>query len=135
MPRLFINAWLRAVESELIKRKILGRRPQELTIVFMSSGPAKKLNLQFRNKNYATDVLSFDGGVPGVLGELVICPEVVKRQSIEHSLSFQQELGYMLLHGVLHLLGFDHERSKKEARLMFELQDDIFDKLCRKFWN
>ena len=96
---------------------------------------AKKVNFTFRQKNYATDVLSFEGDDQNILGELIICPEVVLRQAREHRLSFREELGYMILHGVLHLLGFDHEKSETEAKRMFALQDRIFDKLCRKFWK
>lgn len=135
MPRTFILQWLNQIVSELKKKKVMQNSQQELTIVFLAKGPAKKMNSEFRKRDYATDVLSFEGGQPGVLGELVICPDVVKKQALEHGLSFREELGYMLLHGVLHLLGFDHEKSQKEAQVMFNLQDDVFDKLCRKFWN
>jgi probable rRNA maturation factor len=94
----------------------------------------KKLNQQFRGRDYATDVLSFegqglsdDGGA--VLGELVLCMPVIKRQAKEHGLSLNEELGYMVLHGILHLLGFDHERTRAEAARMFKVQDEIFAKL------
>ena len=87
------------------------------------------LNLQFRKKNYATDVLSFESADPECLGELVLCPEVLKRQAGEHKLSFKMELTYMFIHGVLHLLGYDHEQGEKQAQAMFELQDRFFERL------
>ena len=52
----------------------------ELSIVFLDSAPAKKMNFQYRQKNYATDVLSFDGDFIEGMGELILCPEVLKKQ-------------------------------------------------------
>lgn len=134
MPKTFIQKWIRLLSLGLTKRQIDFENSQELTIVFMDLQEAKALNLQFRKKNYATDILSFSGQGEN-LGELVICPQVIKRQAEEHGLTFREELGYMLVHGVLHLLGYDHEKSKIEAKRMFALQDEIFDYLCRKFWK
>lgn len=134
VPRKFVQQWVGDVAAELRKRKILSAKQisQELTLVFLDKKPAQKINFEFRGKDYATDVLSFDSMDPSSFGELVLCPEVLKRQSKEHGLTYQQELGYMLLHGILHLLGYDHELGEKEATEMFGLQDDIFEKLLKK---
>lgn len=104
-----------------------------LTVVFLDPTQARQLNRKYRNKDYATDVLSFNSDVPGELGELVLCPQVLRRQAKEHGLSFRAELAYMLIHGVLHLQGLDHEKSKAEAAKMFKIQDQLFDRLCSKF--
>ncbi|MEK6554922.1 MAG: rRNA maturation RNase YbeY [Bdellovibrionota bacterium] len=140
-PRKFLVKWVSAVSRALVKHKILSasqkkllRLKPELVIVFVSSAQMKKINKQFRGKEYATDVLSFTGEglsdekAPS-LGELVLCAPVIKRQAREHGLAFEEELGYMVLHGMLHLLGFDHELSKAEAARMFKIQDEIFEKL------
>ena len=66
------------------------------------------------------------------LGDLVICLDVIKRQAKEHGLTVQEELGYMVLHGFLHLLGYDHEANVRDAKKMFTLQDDLFEKLLKK---
>jgi probable rRNA maturation factor len=131
MPKKFVTQWTHQIETELQKRKILkkNKNPIDLTIVFLDPPRAKKLNFEFRKKSYATDVLSFQGLDKTTLGDLVICPQVIKKQSKEHQLSFQNELGYMILHGILHLLGYDHEKSKKEAQIMFKIQDSVFEKL------
>lgn len=140
-PRKFLVKWVSAVSRALVKHKILSasqkkliRGEPELVIVFVSSAQMKKINKQFRGKEYATDVLSFESeGLSHEkalsLGELVLCMPVIKRQAREHGLSFKEELGYMVLHGMLHLLGFDHELSKAEALRMFKIQDEIFEKL------
>ena len=134
IPRKFLTTWGELLSKELIKRKIVSKKFNdiELTLVFLDLKPAKKINKEFRNKDYATDVLSFETMAPESLGELVLCPEVLKKQSKEHGLTFQMELGYMVLHGVLHLLGYDHEIGEAEAREMFELQDDLFEVLLKK---
>ena len=102
---------------------------QELIVAFVSAPEARQLNKRFRQRDYPTDVLSFESTEPGVLGELVICPKVISRQAREHGLLVREELGYMILHGFLHLLGFEHERSSRQAKRMFELQDRVFEKL------
>ncbi len=134
VPRKFINQWLSQVVSELKRRRVwkAPKEAQEITLVFLDKKAAKKLNHEFRGKDYATDVLSFDSVEPGSLGELIMCPEVLKRQAKEHKLTYQQELGYMLLHGVLHLLGYDHETSPEDERKMFSIQDAVFEKLLQK---
>ncbi len=133
VPRKFIEEWMKALAKELKKRKVISveKAKRELTMVFLDKKPAQKINKEFRGKDYATDVLSFDSMDPSSFGELVLCPEVLKRQAKEHGLTFQKELGYMLLHGVLHLLGYDHETGDKDAKEMFELQDAVFEKLLQ----
>lgn len=131
MPRAFLKKWAKTCALELKKRKIWPkvRGSLELTIVFMDPVPAKKLNQQYRDKNYATDVLSFSTGEG--LGELVMCPQVLEKQAKEHGLSFQEETAYMVIHGILHLLGFDHERSKAGAHRMYGIQDQIFARFLK----
>lgn len=129
MPRAKLEAWVRALEKNLRRRKVLKLKAVALTVVFLDPKPAQALNKQYRGRNYPTDVLSFsseDG-----LGDLVLCPAVLQKQAHEHDLSFFEETGYMVIHGVLHLLGFDHEKTKKEAEKMFRLQDDIFEDLLK----
>src|SRR3989344_7852845 len=110
-PRKFIDTWCAQIQKEFLKREVFTKAQAtcELTVVFLNPKEAKKTNKRFRGKDYATDVLSFDGMSPEHLGDLVMCPQVLKKQAKEHGLSFQEELGYMLLHGILHLLGYDHE--------------------------
>ena len=131
MPKKWIELWLLELAKQLKKEKV-PLKLHELTLVFLDSRQAKKLNNQFRDKDYATDILSFEGDGEK-LGELILCPSVLKRQATEHGHSFRAELGYMLIHGVLHLLGYEHEGSKAQARKMFALQDQVFDRMRSKF--
>lgn len=133
MPREWIHQWTNRLQRELGPGyRWLSR--SEMAIVFLNVPAAKKMNQQFRKRKYATDILSFQSEDPATnLGELVLCPQVLKRQAREHGHSFRAELGYMLIHGVLHLLGYEHEgrtqKARQRARKMFELQDQIFDSL------
>lgn len=126
ISKKFVVNWLMDVVRHLpvrLQKRVAGK---SLNIIFLDQAKAKKLNLAFRKKDYATDILSFEPLDIDELGELVICPQVIKRQAKEHQLSQNEELGYMLIHGCLHLLGYDHEQSVLEAKKMFRLQDKIF---------
>src|SRR5690606_19697534 len=120
--------WVALVYKNLKKQKIL-KKEKDLVVVFVTEAKMKQLNFQFRKKNKPTDILSFDPIEDNVLGELVLCLPVLKRQAKEHELSLNHEIGYMLIHGILHLLGYDHETNSKDAKIMFDIQDTLFDSL------
>jgi probable rRNA maturation factor len=96
----------------------------------------KTLNKSFRGKNSATDVLSF---IPldicktqnGFLGDIIISVDTAKKNAKEQEVTFKEELLRLSVHGVLHLLGYDHEfnAKKKDADKMFDLQEKIINKL------
>jgi probable rRNA maturation factor len=103
-----------------------------LSIIFVSSRESKALNFKYRKKNYPTDVLSFnETESKRGLGELVLCPVILGRQAKELKHSFKTEIDYMLIHGFLHLLGFEHEKSRREELKMLRLQDKLFFKLSK----
>ena len=82
----------------------------------------RALNRQYRRNDRATDVLSFPSGAPGQLGDIVIAAGVARRQARRAGHSLRTELRVLALHGLLHLLGYDHERdagqmARLEARL------------------
>lgn len=132
VPRAFTQATIESFYKSLRRRKVKGLRSElELVVVYVGEEQAKQLNDNYRDKAYATDVLSFEGVEPGSLGELVLCLEVVRRQAKEHGLSVKEELSYLLLHGLLHLLGYDHEQGEAEEKRMFTLQDSVWE----AFWK
>ena len=95
------------------------------TIVFVSDAAIKKLNRQFRGKNSATDVLSFpmrpesfEAGTQSNLGEVVISVARAARQAKENGLTFKNEVEQLILHGLLHLNGYDHETDDGEMNRM-----------------
>ena len=129
VPRKFLERWGVRMARLAARRGLKGFEKKELVIAFVGLEEARGLNREFRRRDYATDVLSFESVDPDGLGELVICPQVIARQAREHGLLVREELGYMVLHGFLHLLGHDHEKSKRAAQRMFALQDGIFDEM------
>ena len=100
---------------------IVCRYSQELSILMCGKTRMQELNKQFRNVDRPTDVLSFpyeDNLGDGVLlGDIAICIPVIHDQSSEYGHPFDMELKMMMAHGLLHLLGYDHE-SDEEARIM-----------------
>ena len=99
----------------------------ELTVVFVGTDQIQQLNKEFRGKDSPTDILSFAPVEEKSLGELIVCVEIIEKQAVEHDLSLVQEYCYMLIHGVLHLLGYDHEKDDTEAERMYLLQDNLFN--------
>ncbi|MCB0317268.1 MAG: rRNA maturation RNase YbeY [Bdellovibrionales bacterium] len=108
----------------------------EVSIVFTDDLEIQKLNLTYRSKDYPTDVLSFSQieGSNSVnatsLGDIIISLETAKKQAPEFENDFNSEIKRLLVHGLLHLLGYDHENvSIEQANKMFELEKFLFDKL------
>jgi len=94
----------------------------DLCVALVSDRRMRALNRQFRGKDYATDVLSFPSEDRGFMGDIVIALGVAARQAREAGHSIQTELKVLALHGLLHLLGYDHEgdggkMARVEARL------------------
>ena len=89
-----------------------------VTVAIVSDARVRALNRQYRRKDKATDVLSFPSGERGYLGDVVIAAGVAARQAREAGHTLATELRVLALHGLLHLLGYDHERDDgRMARL------------------
>ena len=126
------------VMQKMAQIKKIGPKSHTWSVEVEIIGEAKMthLNTQYRKKKRPTDVLSFMAPEPfysqGVLGELVICLPVLKRQAKQRELSPEMELDILLTHGVLHLLGFDHEKTKKAAKEMAQLEVKVLKKIALK---
>lgn len=119
------------VDCDDLQRKILhileqfDSQSRELSILLVDDAAIQELNRKFRKVDRPTDVLSFSQQEgesnplnPHLLGDVVVSVETARRQASEHQLSLDEELTLLLIHGILHLLGFDHERSDEEAEEM-----------------
>lgn len=127
-----LYCWIKRLIQQLQSRSVRNKyrlNKKELVFVFLNSSDMRRINFKYRKKNKSTDVLSFISEDPRSLGELLICTDVIRKQAREHGVSFKEELFLMIVHGVLHLLGYDHELSKKEEKLMFSIQTKIFERL------
>lgn len=95
----------------------------ELSVVFTSDIHVQILNHEYRGKDKPTNVLSFPQDMP-MLGDIVLAYETIERESVEQKKSFEDHLTHLLVHGALHLLGYDHE-DDKEAEEMEALEIEI----------
>ena len=102
-----VVSWLESLASET-------EGASELVIRVVDANESQELNKTFRGKDYPTNVLSFPADIqlpegPTILGDIAICLPVVKREADEQSKRFDQHFAHMVVHGCLHLLGYDHE--------------------------
>ena len=112
----------------------------EVSVTFMDDESIRTINRDYRDKDRATDVISFaleetvEGeirvsspeGMPRLLGDILISTETADRQAGEYGHSREREIGFLALHGFLHLLGYDHMNEEDERR-MFGRQDEILE--------
>ena len=104
------TVWVRAAAKEAFAKG-------EVAIQLANDAEVQVLNAQFRGKDKPTNVLSFPDGEDGRLGDIILAYETIAREAGEQGKSFKHHLQHLVIHGVLHLQGYDHEKPK-EARLM-----------------
>lgn len=112
---------------------LLNQQDAELSILFVGEKKMTELNSSYRGINKSTDVLSFEAGIPvetgdcgNVLGDIVISIPKAEAQAVEYGTGFHDELYRLLIHGTLHLIGYDHELSAADARKMTKKEQEIF---------
>ena len=108
--------------SRWLRRVAPARASGHITVALVPDARIQELNRTFRGKDAATDVLSFPADEPGALGDVVIARGVARRQAREAGHGLDTEIRVLALHGLLHLLGYDHEHdggrmARLEARL------------------
>ncbi|MGL5254704.1 MAG: rRNA maturation RNase YbeY [Brevinema sp.] len=106
----------------------------ECSFLFCDDTFIHNLNLTYREKDYPTDVLSFsqDEGEEmdfetKILGDVIISMDRAAAQAQEYDISNEEELARLVTHGLLHLLGYDHERGEEDEKEMLALQDELMD--------
>ena len=112
----------------------------EVSITFVTNEAIHEINRQYRDKDQPTDVISFaleemgddevqiigGEGMPRVLGDIIISTDRTREQATEYGHTFERELGFLAVHGFLHLLGYDHMNAEDEKE-MFGKQDEILE--------
>ncbi|MDE5584641.1 MAG: rRNA maturation RNase YbeY [Ruminococcus sp.] len=113
----------------------------EVSVSFVSNSEIKELNKVYRNKDSVTDVLSFpmtsEDGTEEInpetkavqLGDVVISLETAVKQAKNYGHSLEREVGFLTVHSMLHLLGYDHETSLLDQRIMREKEESVLEKL------
>ena len=114
-----IAGWIRSAVAEVEVNE-----PVEVSVRIVDEAEGRSLNRQYRDRDYATNVLSFPtgntalpAGVPRPLGDIVICGPVVQRELVEQGKTATDHWAHMLVHGTLHLLGFDHEADTEATKM------------------
>lgn len=110
-----------------VGEKALQLEKKEINIILVDNLQIKELNRQYRNKDYATDVLTFPDGYYNNLGDVFISIEKCDEQAKDYGHSFERELGFLTIHGFLHTLGYDHI-EKEDEEVMIPLQEKILHK-------
>ena len=117
-----------------IDTEVWQEKSKALDIYITDAVEGQELNLEARGKDYATNILSYPSDLPAAiiglmptlpLGELVICHAVVVREAAEQNKTVNQHISHLLIHGLLHLLGFDHELGQAEQDEMESFEIDI----------
>jgi len=111
----------------------------ELSVMIVSNDEIRKINKEYRGKDYATDVISFameelgedepeikGAEMPRMLGDIIISFEKAHEQANDYGHSFSRELGFLTIHGFLHLLGYDHIEEEDE-KMMFKRQNELLE--------
>jgi probable rRNA maturation factor len=126
----------RLIETATFAMSSLRLHPEtELSIACVDLVEMERLHIEYMDEPGATDVLSFpmddleipaEGKTaePGILGDIILCPEFAHKQAMEASNAFEAEMDMLLVHGVLHLLGHDHQEPEEHA-VMFGMQNTI----------
>lgn len=109
----------------------------EISLLMTDDERIRELNRQYREKDYATDVLSFPMSEDpfeegGMLGDIVISADTAAKQAADAGIELRRELAFLFIHGLLHLLGYDHEEGPEQEEEMFSLQEEILQNLIEK---
>lgn len=113
--------------------KELGFNKSELSLTLCGQETIKNLNSQYRKLNKVTDVLSFPLDDNYMLGDVVISIPQSMIQAERYEATIEEEFLRLLIHGVLHLLGFDHVGNVKKAKVMRAKEEELFESVIRKF--
>ena len=119
--------YLKRISERILKSESASWRKKEkdLSIALVGPGQIRKLNKIYRKKNRPTDVLSFSYGRSS---EIVICISEVRKNAKKYHLPFKKELNRVLIHGILHVLGYDHKAGSKGKKLMEKKENYYFRK-------
>ena len=120
LPRHRVARWIRhALQAD-----------GEITVRIVDADEGQALNRDYRHKDYATNVLTFDyAQEPVVCADLVLCAPVVAREAQENGKTLEEHYAHLLVHGALHAQGWDHETSAEDADEMEAFETDIMRKL------
>jgi len=129
-----LQCWVEKILAELQKRKLSKHLAADMNICLVDEQESARLNQAYRNKKSSTNILSFSYDLPKEIasrlfyGDLIICFPIVSKEAKTAGIKVDDHLAHLIVHGMLHLLGYDHENDK-EADEMEQLEMEILEKL------
>lgn len=106
-----------------LKRKL----PFKVVIIEIGKQESRRWNQEYRSKKEPTNVLSFLYGPD--YGEILVCPEIIRKEAKSQGNSYKYQMTWMILHGMIHLAGIHHEQSKRAAKKLETIEENILNKL------
>lgn len=100
---------------------------EEMSVIFLTSDAIKTMNRDYRGIDKVTDVISFPDKEDDYIGDIFICLDRAKEQASDYNHSIEREIGFLSVHGYLHLLGYDHH-TEEDEKVMFTKQEEILKK-------
>ncbi|MEN2984845.1 MAG: rRNA maturation RNase YbeY [Dictyoglomaceae bacterium] len=125
------NDRLKRFLKEILRKKGFSPTNYDISVVFVDDGKIRELNKKYRNKDKPTDVLSFNLGKDPkgrIIGEIYISISTAEKQCLENNRSLLDEIVFLSLHGLLHILGYDHENLSEKEKMDKETQNLL------KYW-
>lgn len=123
-PNELKSVMRKAVRFALNYKDLKTTDPYEVSIIFVDEARIREINNDFRHIDRTTDVISFafsegEGAeyAPYLLGDIFICTDVVASHAEKYGTTFDEEMTFMVVHGILHLLGFDHHRKSEREKM------------------
>lgn len=116
---------IRAVIKEVSKKSNKSHFPKKITVFNISERESCLLNRRYRKHNRPTNVLSFRYGPE--YGEILLCPKVIKKEAKEQKNSYIFQKKWMVIHGLLHLAGLDHEGSRQNAKKFDKVEKELLE--------
>lgn len=98
----------------------------DISVVLVGEKRMRELNKGYRGKDYSTNVLSFPADEKfqaEELGEVVLCPSFIRKDATKYGITFRRALAWMMIHGMLHILGYEHEEDPKKAAIMEDKEE------------
>lgn len=127
----FADLWFQEIATYILESQLNSHADCELSLTFVDESDMAALNEKWRGHRCATDVLSLELERPGetqdglcMLGDIIFCEDYIRQQAQTYGTEFEQELALLFIHGVLHLLGYDH-MNEKEALQMEKIEDEL----------
>ncbi|CAL4325103.1 Endoribonuclease YbeY [Buchnera aphidicola (Protaphis terricola)] len=113
--KIMFKRWIRKI---LYKKKTI----QIITIKIVDEIEIKNLNIKYRKKNYPTNILSFQLNFfikknINILGDLVICKNIIEKESLKYNKKLESRWAHMVIHGMLHLIGYDHKNNEEQKKM------------------